>query len=263
MLGATGMIGSRIAALLEAAGCDVVRASRASGVDARTGRGLAAAVEGADAVVDALNLTTLSARQAVDFFAGSAQNVVEAMRAAEVSRLVCVSIAGAADPAVNRFFGYYRGKAAQEEAYRHAAAGRQVVILRSAQWYELIDDLVARASLGPFSLLPAMRIAPLAVDSAAARAVREAMGAEDPASPGTRLTAPPGVRLLAIRGPEVTTVREAALRIQAARGVLAGRRRAVMVECPYFGAAMARGGLVPSDAIVDPVTLDEWLAQQR
>src|SRR5699024_10003458 len=112
------------------------------------------------------NLEALRAATARAFFEGAAQHVVRAARQEGVGRIVCISIAGAADPSVNRLMGYYQGKAAQEQVY--ASSGETVTIIRSAQWFELLDDVVRRASIGPVAVLPTMTMAALSAGRTAA-----------------------------------------------------------------------------------------------
>lgn len=270
VLGATGTIGSLISAELESTGHEVVAASRGSGVDVLTGDGLDSALDGVDAVVDALNIETMSARKAVQYFTTTARHVVEAARRARVGRIVCVSIAGAADPKVNRWFGYYAGKAAQEEVYRES--GVAVTLVHSTQWFELIADVVRRASLGPVAVLPTMRMAAVAADSAARLVVAEAVGgsSEDAGRSGVASTADGAagsaaatVREVAIRGPQTATAAQIARRILSERGSINGRRPRAVVELPFLGRAIARGGLIPQEARVDDVTLDQWLTKYR
>ncbi|APX33480.1 hypothetical protein BH708_12990 [Brachybacterium sp. P6-10-X1] len=248
VLGARGTIGSLLAEQLEGRGHDVRRASRRSGVDARTGVGLRAALRGADVVVDCLNIEALRAATARAFFEGTAQHVVRASRQEGIGRIACVSIAGAADPAVNRLMGYYQGKAAQEQVYTDS--GETVTIIRSAQWFELMDEMVRRASIGPVSVLPTMTMAALSAERAAAHIADEL---EDSA-------ADPHSRTLTLRGPEVATTREVARAILGARGSIGGRRPRLLGQLPYLGRGIAGGGLVPADGIVDEVTLAQWLA---
>jgi len=53
--GATGNIGARTVSALEGDGHEAIRISRSVGVDLTTGDGLDAALEGVDAVVDAVS----------------------------------------------------------------------------------------------------------------------------------------------------------------------------------------------------------------
>src|SRR5207302_16150 len=66
--GGTGVVGSYAADAAEAAGHDVVVLTRKSGVDVQTGEGLAAALDGADVVIDTLNVTTIKGSVAEQFF---------------------------------------------------------------------------------------------------------------------------------------------------------------------------------------------------
>ncbi|MFZ2512444.1 MAG: SDR family oxidoreductase, partial [Gordonia sp. (in: high G+C Gram-positive bacteria)] len=160
VLGASGTMGRQVAEKLTARGVEVVAAHRGSGVDALTGEGLAAAVDGADVVVDCLNLTTQSGRKATEFFRATAAHVADAASQAG-ARLVCLSICHAVDPAVNAKMGYYRGKAAQEEAYRERLGGALTVV-RTTQWFELARTISDQFSLGPVAAVPHMITAPLA-----------------------------------------------------------------------------------------------------
>ncbi|NUL47252.1 FAD-dependent oxidoreductase [Cellulosimicrobium funkei] len=254
VLGATGTIGTLITTRLREFGHEVVAASRSSGVDAVTGDGLAAAFAGADAVVDALNRETLSAAAAIEYFTTTAGNVCAAARRAGVGRLVCVSIAGAADPAVNKAYGYYRGKAAQEHAYR--SSGLPVTIIHSTQWFELVPTILRRTTVGPVAVLPTMRMAAVSAASVA-RLVADEVARKPDGRTGHE------VREVAIRGPEVATAADVARRMLAVWGSLGGKSPKRILEVPLFGRAIASGGLIPEDGLVDEVTLEQWLAGTR
>lgn len=246
MLGATGLIGRRISDQLQSRGHHVICAHRGSGVDAYTGQGLDSAVAGSEAVVDALDLKTMSGKRATDFFTTTAQNIVQACESTGVQRIVCVSIYGAADPAVNRYYGYYKGKAAQQVVYRSSAVASTLIL--STQWFELIGEVARRASLGPLTLLPTMRLAALSADGAAASIADEAESSAD------------GDRTIVLRGEHEATALELARAILEARGDLAGRRPRVLRQLPYLGSAIAAGGLIPADAdIVAPGSFSQWL----
>lgn len=246
ILGATGTLGRLVADHLAVAGHELAPASRASGVDVTTGAGLDEALADADVAIDCLNVETMSARRAVPWFTTAATHVASAARRAGVRQVVCVSIAGATDPRVHERLGYYRGKAAQEAAY--LGSGCPVALVHSTQWFELVPDLVDRTSLGPVTVLPTMRMAAVAADSVA-RLVADVAVSPPPSR----------VRQVAIRGPEVATGAQIARRILAERGSIAGRRPRLVAELPYLGRAIATDGLLPRDALVDDVRLDDWL----
>lgn len=246
VLGATGTLGTRICQYLTAADHEVVEASRSRGVDAATGKGLHEVFTAADVAIDCLNIETFSTKKATSFFAKTSHNVIKAARRAGIEQLICVSIAGASDPKVNANNGYYKGKAVQEKIYR--GSGLPVTVIHSTQWFELIEPLVRRVSLGPVTILPTMRMAAVAADSVARRVAEYAVS--EP---------PNGVREIAIRGPEIATGAEIARAMLAERGRVSDRQPWVLQELPLLGQATATNGLIPHDAIIDEVTLQEWL----
>ncbi|MFC7376629.1 SDR family oxidoreductase [Brachybacterium sp. GCM10030268] len=266
VLGATGTIGRHLVTRLEAAGHSVRPLSRASGVDAFRGTGLEEALTGADVAVDALNIATIRGDRAVSYFTRTAQKVARAAERGGVRRVVCVSIAGAADPAVNRLMGYYRGKAAQERLYREARI--PATIIHSTQWYELAGSILSQASLGPVAVLPTMRMAPVAAARVASFIEREiendplvTSGVPVERGDGDASGNDAATRTAAIRGPEELTSAELVRRILATRGSLAGRSPRLVTELPYLGRGLATGGLIPADAEVDDMTLEDWLRE--
>lgn len=247
VLGATGAMGSKVAQDVRRQGHELVEVSRAGGVDVYTGEGLREALTGADAVIDCLNQMTLRAKKAVDYFGTTARNVVDAAREAGVSRIVCLSIAGAADPAVNKLNGYYKGKAAQERVYLDSDA--DCVVVRSTQWFQFLEVLMETAAVGPIAVLPTMTMAPVSADRVSSLLVETASAAESPEG-----------RTIAIRGPETGMAADFATRQLDAVGNVAGKSPRWVLSAPYLGSAIARGGLVPADGIVDDIGFDEYLA---
>src|SRR5580700_7791799 len=92
--GATGRVGRHVVDVLAAGGHDVVAISRATGVDVITGDGLAAALDGVDAIIDTATSPSAEQGPATEFFITSARNLHEAGSRAGVRRLVVVSIIG-------------------------------------------------------------------------------------------------------------------------------------------------------------------------
>ena len=85
VVGATGLIGSKVVTHLKGDGHEVVPAARSLGIDTITGQGLAEALDGASVVVDVSN--SPSARRiptARDFFETSTANLLAAETAADV-----------------------------------------------------------------------------------------------------------------------------------------------------------------------------------
>jgi len=129
VIGATGLIGSKVVALLEGGGHDVVAASRASGADVITGEGLADALAGADALVDVTNSPSFDDDPVMDFFTRSSANLAAAAEQAGVGHYVALSIVGVDGLPES---GYMRAKVVQEQDDRrigsavHDRAGHPV-----------------------------------------------------------------------------------------------------------------------------------------
>lgn len=240
VLGGTGEMGARVATVLEERRSEVVRAARSTGVDVTTGAGLDEALAGADTVVDCLNITTTSRREAVAFFEGAARRVRAAAERAGVGHLVVLSIVNTTDPTVRRAVGYYAGKAAQEEAY--AGSSVPVTVVRTTAWFTLGETFLSQVRLGPVAVVPRLRLRPVHPDAAASLLA-------DAVSRG------PGTPLLELAGPE--EVDAAAM----ARVVAAVRRpgvRVLGVPVPLRG---LREGLLPGPgAAVDDRRFGPWVA---
>ena len=211
IIGATGTIGSKIAAELEKRGHEVVPISRSHGVDVSSLADLSAALTGVDVVIDAINNMIMSSKKAQTAFISTSSNIAQAAADNDVKRIVCVSIAGVENPAVSRGYGYYAGKAAQ----------------------------------------PTMKMAPIPAEAAAQLVCDVADGSEKV----------PGTGIVSIRGEEEGTTAEFVKRLLTARGEVGGKTPKVVRQLPYFGSAIAKGGLIPDPADhTVSTTLEEWLA---
>jgi uncharacterized protein YbjT (DUF2867 family) len=110
--GATGNIGARTVSALERDGHEVIRISRSLGVDLITGEGLDAALEGVDAVVDAISSPPISPAETRAYFSTTTTNLLAAEERAGVRHHVLLSIVG-----ISRIEGgtaHYSGKREQE-----------------------------------------------------------------------------------------------------------------------------------------------------
>ena len=87
VIGGSGLIGSKLVERLRRKGHEVVAASPASGVDTITGRGLAEALAGAQAVVDVANSPSFEDQAVLDFFETSGRNLLAAERVAGAAAL--------------------------------------------------------------------------------------------------------------------------------------------------------------------------------
>src|SRR5690242_6578769 len=94
VIGASGLIGTKVVDRLTAEGHDVVAASRGSGVDVLTGDGLAEALSGADALVDVVNSPSFEDDPVMEFFKKSTSNLVVVAARANVGHYTALSIVG-------------------------------------------------------------------------------------------------------------------------------------------------------------------------
>lgn len=242
VMGASGTMGRLVVEGLAGRGIDVVAAHRGAGVDALSGVGLAGAVEGAEVVVDCLNVSTQSGRKATDFFIATAGNIAYAAQRSG-ARVVCLSICNAVDPSVNAAMGYYRGKAAQEATYREHL-GDRLTVVRTTQWFELAETLSGQFSVGPVAAMPRMVTAPLA--------------AADGADVIAANVVEPAGAVVDVCGPQRHDLVEVARALWAHRG-----RRGVVIPLRFGGPALRNGALIPERPdVVTATTLDQWLAQQ-
>jgi uncharacterized protein YbjT (DUF2867 family) len=227
VIGASGLIGTKVVDLLTAEGHDVVAASRASGVDVLTGDGLAEALSGADALVDVVNSPSFEDDPVMEFFTKSTTNLVDAAKRAGVGHYVCLSIVGIDDLPDS---GYMRAKVVQEKVITES--GIPYTIVRATQFAEFTDGITASMTVGDQVCVPDALIQPVAADKVAAEVARAAV------------TAPLG-GVVNIGGPEKISFE------QMARAVLAerGEEKTVIVDpqAHYFGTRLAERSLVTPD----------------
>jgi uncharacterized protein YbjT (DUF2867 family) len=237
--GATGRVGRHVVEVLEARGHDVVPMARSLGVDVITGEGLAEALDGVDAIVDAATGPSPDETEATTFFTTAARNLQDAGQRAGVQRLVVVSIIG-----TDRFTsGYGAAKVAHEQA---ALAGPiPARVLRAAQFHEFVEQLVQWGTQGEVAYVPKMR-----TQLVAARAVAEAVA--------DLVTAPEwtGSPISEVAGPREESLVEAAT-------LLASRRRLpVKIEgvSDQDQEINENGGLLPGpDATLAGPSFEDWL----
>ncbi|KRB36498.1 SDR family oxidoreductase [Microbacterium sp. Root180] len=154
--GGTGTVGRPTVDAVRAAGHEPVVLSRSGGVDLVAGDGLDAALEGVDAVIDTVNVSTLDADAATEFFTTATGNLLEAAHRARARHVVVLSIVG-----IDRMaYDYYAGKVAQERVVE--ASPLPWTILRATQFHEFAGQLYDRAKLGPLHVAPRARVQPVA-----------------------------------------------------------------------------------------------------
>jgi uncharacterized protein YbjT (DUF2867 family) len=137
--GGTGIVGRYVVEAAQQAGHEVAVMSRRTGVDVRSGEGLAAALAGADVIVDTTNAGTTDRAKATAFFTETTGRL-QAVGAGEgVARLVTLSIVGLERVAG---YGYYEAKLAQDSAV--LAGPLPVTIVRATQFHEFPAQVLRR-----------------------------------------------------------------------------------------------------------------------
>jgi uncharacterized protein YbjT (DUF2867 family) len=243
--GATGRVGHHVVEVLAARGHEVVPMSRKSGVDLVTGKGLAAALDGAECIVDAANGPP-DQRAATEFFTAAARNLQEVGAHAGARRIVVVSILS-----VDRFAGgYMAAKWAHEQALR---AGRiPVQVLRAAQFHEFVGQLVDWGRKGDVSYVPRIRTQLVAAKTVAEEVARLATDGAGRASSGAPF--------LEIGGPREELVAEAAKRLVARRGDAIRIEEAVGDPADPDQRLYATGAFLPAPGAMHAgPSFDEWL----
>ena len=228
VVGASGLIGTKVVEVLESQGHDVVAASRSSGLDVLTGAGLADALAGADALIDVTNSPSFEADAVLAFFTTSATNIVEAARAAGVGNYVALSIVGVDGLPDSP---YMRAKVAQEKII--AESGLPYSIVRATQFAEFADAITESLTVGDEVRVPDALIQPIPADEVAAAVAHAAVA--EPTN---------GIRN--VGGPARITFGQMARDALARKG---DDTRTVTVDpdARYFGAALAMRSLVTHD----------------
>ncbi|MFJ8688923.1 SDR family oxidoreductase [Micromonospora wenchangensis] len=225
VIGGSGLIGSRLVALLGQQGHDAVAASPRTGVDALTGAGVAEALDGADVVVDVSNSPSFEADAVLAFFETSTRTLLDAEAKAGVRHHVALSIVGA-DRIPDS--GYMRAKVAQEALI--AAADVPWTVLRATQFFEFVPAIVESSVVGDEVRLPSALIQPVAADDVVTVLAEIALGA-------------PADGIVELAGPERFRLDE----LGRATLTAAGDPRALVSDPQgrYFGALLTEEALVP------------------
>jgi uncharacterized protein YbjT (DUF2867 family) len=228
VVGASGLIGTKVVGLLEGEGREVVAASRSSGVDVLTGDGLADALAGTNVLVDLLNSPSFEDDPVMEFFTTSTTNLVAGAKAAGVTHYVALSIVGVDGLPES---GYLRAKVVQEKIITES--GLPYTILRATQFAEFTDAITDSLKVGDEVRVPDALIQPIAADQVAAEVARAAV-------------AEPLNKIVNIGGPDKISFEQMARDVLARRG---DDTAAVVVdpEARYFGTPLEQRSLVTPD----------------
>lgn len=240
VVGATGRIGAYTVAALERAGHDVARISRADGVDVYAGTGLADALVGARAVVDASNTPARDEAEIVDFFGTATRNLLAAESQADVQHHVLLSIVGIEH---GRRVAHYAGKRAQEQLVREGPVPWSIV--RATQFHDFAAMAASWTAHDGVATIAPLLVQPVAPSDVGSVLAEIAAGA-------------PLRDTLELAGPETQDLVDMARRTFAARGE---HIRLIPSWRGSFGLDMAGEVLLPGDgARLGWTTFDEWLA---
>ncbi|MEU7844845.1 NAD(P)H-binding protein [Micromonospora sp. NPDC049114] len=240
VMGGTGLIGSQVVRILQAAGHDAVPHSQSTGVDLLTGQGLPEALKDADVVVNLTNSPTFDDASPA-FFQTTMDNLLTAAERAGVGHAVILSIVGV-DQVPD--LAYYRAKVLQEDILKASKVPYSIV--RATQFFEFVDAVISWTADENGVRLPSTPVQPMAAADVA-QAVADV-------SVGTPLR---GVRNVA--GPDVFTLDELGRITLAAHG----DKRTVTTDdsAGMFAAAPGDVLIAKEGAVLAPTSYREWLAR--
>jgi uncharacterized protein YbjT (DUF2867 family) len=242
VIGGTGLIGSKVVALLRAHGHDTIPASPRLGINTLTGEGLAEAVAGAAAVVDVSNSPSFEPDAVLEFFTTSTRNLQAAEAAAGVGLHVALSIVGIDRSPDN---GYFRAKLAQEALIESGSV--PYTIVRATQFMEFADGIADAATTGNDVHIPPVAFQPIAADDVAQAIARAAVSA--PVNGRIEIAGPDRLRFDDV-------IRRRLQSRNDSRQVIADAHAA------YFGEVPGEQSLVPlNDAQLGQVHFADWLEQ--
>jgi uncharacterized protein YbjT (DUF2867 family) len=242
IIGGTGLIGSQVVSTLREHGHQAVPASPDTGVNTLTGEGLAAALAGADVVVDVSNSPSFEDAAVLNFFRTSTRNILAAEKAAGVKHHVALSVVGTERIPDS---GYLRAKVAQEDLIRGSPIPYSIV--HATQFFEFVKSIADGATVDGKAHIAPVLIQPIAAADVAKAVAKVAVGA--PLN---------GVREIA--GPEEIRMDDLIRKGLRARGD--SREVIADPEARYFGAKLAERSLLPgAGASVAETTFEAWLEQ--
>ncbi|MGO4491772.1 SDR family oxidoreductase [Arthrobacter sp. 2YAF22_2] len=210
--------------------------------DVTTGEGLAAALAGADVVIDCLEGR---AGKALKTFADGGARLLAAAQEAGVRTAVMLSIVNCDRSSL----GYYKSKAAKEQAY--GRSGLETLVVRATQFHSLLARVFAAgAKVRLIPVVKGARFQPIAPAEVAAALLEGA------------LTAPSGERhrIRTVGGPEIIGMRELARTWQQASGA-----RGRLVELPLpggMGKYLRAGDNLATAERHGTQTFEGWLAMR-
>jgi uncharacterized protein YbjT (DUF2867 family) len=244
VIGGTGLIGSKSAAILRQAGHDVVAASPRRGVNSVTGEGLKEAMANAAVVIDLANSPSFENKAVLEFFETSSRNLLAAEAAGGVRHHVALSIVGTDQTPDN---GYFRAKVAQEKLIE--ASGIPYTIVRATQFMEFLGAIAASSTNEDVVRLSPGLFQPIAADDVAEIVADVALGM-------------PRNGIVDIAGPQRAPFNEIIARYLRAIGD--PHKVVCDPDALYWGGRVEERSLVPlGEARLGRIGLDDWLRRPR
>jgi uncharacterized protein YbjT (DUF2867 family) len=239
--GATGNIGARTARFLERQGHAVVGISRSLGVDLITGQGLDTALEGVDAVVDAISSPPIGPAETREYLGTTTRNLLAAEERAGVRHHVLLSIVG-----IHRMEGgtaHYSGKREQERLIEEGRVPWTIV--PATQFHDFAALAASWTERDGVATIAPLLVQPIAPDDIAHVLAEVATGE-------------PQGRYVDVAGPETQDLVDMARRTN---DVLGLKVKLVPTWSGPLDESMAGNVLLPGEnARIALTTFDQWLA---
>jgi uncharacterized protein YbjT (DUF2867 family) len=241
VIGGSGLIGTKLVNRLRQKGHEVVAASPNSGVNTITGEGLAAALAGAQVVVDVANSPSFEDKAVLEFFETSSRNLLAAEVASGVRHHVALSVVGTERLQES---GYFRAKMAQENLIK--ASKIPYTIVHSTQFFEFMGGIAQSGTVGQTVHLSPALVQPIVSDDVADAMADVTLGA--PLNGTIEIAGPERVRLDELVGRFLRATRDP-------------REVVTDIHARYFGAELDDRTLVPGDnPRIAPTRFADWLS---
>jgi uncharacterized protein YbjT (DUF2867 family) len=241
IIGGSGLIGKKLAVLLQQAGHEVAAASPSSGVNAVTGEGLSQALAGAEVVVDVTNSPSFEDEAVMNFFKSSTRNLLAAELTAGVRHHVALSVVGSERVPES---GYFRAKVAQESIIKGSPV--PYTIVRATQFFEFLESIAYVSTQDQTVRASSARLQPIAADDVAAALAKVAT--EAPLNDTCEVAGPQSFRLDEL-------LRRTLQASQDPREVVRDD------DALYFGTRLDDASLTPgAHARIGTTSLESWLA---
>lgn len=240
VIGGTGLIGTKIVNVLNQQGHEVVAASPSRGINSVTGEGLAAALAGAQVVVDVTNSPSWEDQAVLDFFTNSTRNLLAAEAVAGVRHHVALSVVGTERLLAS---GFFRAKDAQEKLIQSSPI--PYTLVRATQFFEFVGSIANSATDGQNVRLPSALLQPILADDVATALAGIAV-------------AEPLNRMVELAGPDAISLDEVVRQFLKAkhdpRTVITDEKAA------YFGIPLIQRTLVPdANPLLGSTHFADWL----